>query len=209
MTRIYSEEWDVHRRLQLFGVTRGELLAVVRGVIAARADSTDDDPAAGEGWLAYIYGTRFSRALFGTKGWHRSRDENIESIRHPSKDLSVVYQSVDFACSTEHPPRAISGKGAGADRLIEAAQGRLFSDEEIAKFETAIVPVDSGVWFLCVSVNGDEVCAELSLPTRINGNFENFIERIFVVQPGEWAAAVVKDSTAMEIAEFEPVITRK
>src|ERR1700732_134280 len=97
--RIYSDDWDIDSRLQGFGVTRAELIEVVRGVVGARADATADDPVTAEGLFAYIYGTRYLRGLFGPKKWLRHRQENIESVKHPEKNLRIIYQSVDVAAS--------------------------------------------------------------------------------------------------------------
>src|SRR6266700_550723 len=99
ITKIHSKDWEVDARLQAFDVTRSELIAVARAVVGARADKTDNDPATAEGQLAYIFGTRNTRALFRTKGWSLYRQENIESVAHPIKPLKVIYQSVDLAAS--------------------------------------------------------------------------------------------------------------
>ena len=209
--RIYSEDWDVDSRLQAFGVTRAELIEVVRGVVGARADATDDDPVSAEGLFAYIYGTRYLRGLFRPKKWIRQRQENIESVRHPEKNLRIIYQSVDVAASRFQDPRAISGKGSGADRIIDSAQGSLFTEEQLADAKAAkVAPIDSGVWFFCVSVDGDNICAELSLPSSIDGkNFNGFLERIFVVREGEWTALSPRDEIEGDAVEFEPIVTRK
>ena len=43
------------------------------------------------------------------------------------------------------------------------------------------------MWFLCVSVDGDDVRAELSkAPGVAGGNFKPFDERIFILRKGEW-----------------------
>lgn len=209
--RTYSEDWDVDARLQAFGVTRAELIEVVRGVVGARADATEDDPASAEGLLAYIYGTRYVRGLFRPKKWTRHRQENIESVRHPERNLRIVYQSVDVAASKFQEPRAISGKGSGADRVIDSAQGSLFTEEQLADPKAVkVAPIDTGVWFFCVSVDGEDVRAELSLPSSIDGkNFNGFLERIFVVREGEWLALSPSDDVEGDAAEFEPVVTRK
>ena len=77
---VYREEWEVAARLMPFGVTRAELLEVVRGVVAARADAVDDDPLSAAGQFAYIYGTRYTRALFRSKGYLPYRREGIEGF---------------------------------------------------------------------------------------------------------------------------------
>jgi hypothetical protein len=205
--RIYGEDWEVDARLQSFGVTRAELLEVVRGVVAARADAVENDPLSAEGQFAYIYGTRYTRALFRSKGYLPCRSEGLEGVRHAERDLRVFYQSVDIAAS-DRDPRAVSGKGAGADRVIDAAQGRLnFPEESISRHRGGF---STGIWFLCISVDGDDVCAELSLPVGVGGgNFDGFIERILILRDGEWKAFLSRDGDGSDAAEFEPVVTRR
>ena len=194
-----------------FGVTRDELIDVVRAVVGARADAVDDDPATAEGLFAYIFGTRHLRAILCSKGWLRHRTENIESAKHPTRHLKLVYQSVDVAASLQRAPRAVSGKGADADRIIDSAQGSLFTDEELARGHfTVRGPINSGVWFFCVSVNGDDVRAELSLPSAIKGsNFFEFLERIFILRYGDWPDFALRRSLPLEVADFDPKVTRK
>ncbi|OJY38677.1 MAG: hypothetical protein BGP06_09420 [Rhizobiales bacterium 65-9] len=206
--RVYAEDWEIDSRLVPFGVTRAELLEITRAVVAARSDAVADDPASAEGLFAYIYGTRGVRRVFRAKGWIRHRHENIESVRHPDRPLQIVYQSVDLASSNIHTPLAVSGKGSGADRIIDEGQGCLFVDEKSAT--SPFDPINSGVWFFCVSVNGDDVRAELSLPAGVSGgNFNGFIERIFIIRDGEWAGIHVTESGGLDPTEFEPVVSRK
>lgn len=209
--RIYTEDHEIDARLVSFNVTRQELIEVVRGVVAARADSVENDPVTAEGLLAYIYGTRFLRSLFRTKGWHLHRENNIESVSHPDREQRIIYQSVDLAASRQNP-QAVSGKGTGSDKIIAEAQGTLFPEEEIAKItKSGRAPkFDLGVWYFCVSVNGDDdIRAELSLPTAVEGgNFKGFIERIYIVRDGEWPGLTPK-AVDHEAAEFEPVVSRK
>jgi hypothetical protein len=210
--RLYRDDSEIDHRLRDFGVSREELVEVARAVAAARADAVADDPASAEGLFAYIYGTRALRGAFRAHGWHRHREDNVESVRHPERALKVIYQSVDIAADWMHSPRAISGKGSGADRLISAAQGTLFSAEELkAVTKASVDEVNTGAWFFCVSVEGDDVRAELSLPVGVaRGNFDGFIERIFIIRPGEWSTLhVTRDDRDGGAAEFEPIISRK
>ena len=210
--RIYSEDWEVDARLRaVFDVSRDELIYIVREVVGARADAVEDDPVTAAGQFAYILGTRNVRGLFRSKGWLNFRQDNIESVRHRERDLKVIYQSVDIAASFEHLPRPISGKGAGSERLIDVACASLFSEEELSALsEKHVGGKDTGVWYFCVSVKGDDVRAEISLPTGIvGGNFKGFIERIFILRGGDWADIRVKDGSDADAVDFEPVITRK
>jgi len=209
-TRVYIDDWDIDQRLHGFGVTRQELYHVIREVVGARADSVEDDPLSASGQFAYIFGTRHTRALFRSKGWIVDRQENIEATRHPERDLKVVYQSVDLASVPLHTPQAISGKGSGAERAI--GQGSLFLDEEIAALNTRSVhQLPAGMWFLCVSVDGDDVRAELSKASGVaGGNFKRFDERIFIVRDGEWDEIRVSgDDNEADVIELEPIVRRK
>ena len=113
---ICKEDWEIDARLVPFDVTRRELIEIARIVAGARADTVENDPVTAEGLFAYIFGTRATRALWRTKGWRLHRSENIEAVRHPKiMDWRIIYQSVDIAASISAEPRAVSGKGAGAE----------------------------------------------------------------------------------------------
>src|ERR1700733_7819960 len=131
-TRYYRETWEIDSRLVPFGATRQEFWRVVAGVVGARADAVENDPATAEGQFAYIYGTRFLRSLLRTKGYLLYRQDNIEGVQHPDRDLRIIYQSVDLAASWLHDPRPVSAKRAGSERIVDSAQGSLFTPEELA-----------------------------------------------------------------------------
>ena len=210
-TRIVTVPWEVDERLTSFGVSRHELFEIVRAVVAARANAVDDDPASAEGLLAYIYGTRALRQVFRQRGWLKHREDNVESVKHADRDLKIVYQSVDLAADASYRPQAVSGKGSGADRLIAAGQKGLFSEAELETLRRrGLSELKVGAWFFCVSVDGDDVRAELSLPSGIvGGNFDAFIERIFIVNSGEWAGSVIREVAVPDAIEFEPTVSRK
>jgi hypothetical protein len=205
--RIYDDLVTIDARLQkTFGVTRRQLIQIVREVVGARADAVDNDPISAAGLLAYIHGVRNVRALFRALGWQLHRKDNIELVKHPDRPFFVGYQNVDLAARRDYTPKAISGKGPGAQRAIEA-ELPLFPADEVARLDAAIV--DMGMWFFCVSINGDDVRAELSLASGISGgNFEGFIERIFVVRDGEWPG-LSAETSGDDAIEFEPVVARK
>lgn len=211
-TRYYREPWDIDSRLVPFGATREEFWRVVAGVVGARADAVENDPATAEGQFAYIYGTRFLRSLLRTKGYLLYREDNVEGVQHPDRNLKIIYQSVDLAASWLHNPRPVSAKRSGSERIVDSAQGSLFTPEELSSAQAiTFEPINTGVWYFCVSVDGDDVRAELSLPSTIeNGVFGQFIERIFIIGGGEWGDLAKKlRPDDVPPAEFEPVVTRK
>jgi hypothetical protein len=203
-TRIYAEPVEVEDRLALFGVTREDFFPIVQQVVAARADTIALDSKMNAGMKAFLAGLRHTRLLFVSKGYVPDDTKNIESSVHPETGVKVIYQNVDLACSVARGPKAISAKGSASDRMIENAQGLLFDLEDIPElYQSSDIDAENSVWFFCVSVDGDDVAAEFSRPARMkNRNFDRFIERILIVQPGEWAVREVDQSPTADDYEF-------
>ncbi|MFN3889311.1 MAG: hypothetical protein ACK4MV_02855 [Beijerinckiaceae bacterium] len=150
-TRLYSTEHEIDRRLERFGVTRDELVDVVKKTVAARADTIDIDPLSAAGQLSYIFGTRHIRMLFMRNGWTLDRTENVESVVSPDGSMRIVFQNVDSACNPFQGPKAVSGKGPAANRMIDVAQGRLFSFTDIPETVApkAVESLNASVWYFC------------------------------------------------------------
>ena len=110
---------------------------------------------------------------------------------------------------------AISGKGPAAERTVERSTMRyLFPEmeEEARRAEESLQRrANAEAWFFCVSINGDDVRAELSLPRSVqNENFKQFIERIFIVEFGDWDDGGIIDlDNAPDGDEIEPIVTKK
>ncbi|MEQ8296955.1 MAG: hypothetical protein RIB55_10770 [Nitratireductor sp.] len=210
--RIHDQDWEVTERLRtVFDCSKDECINIVREVVGARADAVEDDPVTAGGQFAYIHGTRNVRGLFRSKGWVSYRRDNIEGVRHVSRDLKVIYQNVDLAAATRWP-QPVSSKGAGSERLIDASCASLFSEEELRSLSgTHRGGHEAGIWYFCVSVDGEDVRAELSLPSGVaNGRFSGFIERIFILRSGDWSRYAIEDDfSGGGAAEFEPVVSRK
>lgn len=211
-SKIYAEEWEIDKRLSEFGLTRSELIEVVRSTLAERLNTVEVDVINAPGMLSYIHGTRHLRFLLLSKGYKIHRGKNVESCVHPETGVKIIFQNVDQAAVTFRGPKAVSGKRSGSAEAIQNAQGSLFSDRDLPE---VISPSDlsglsSSVWYLCVSFDERNVRAELSMPVGVkNGNFSGFLERIFIVDSGDWAAISFDDINTDEVADFEPEITRK
>ena len=209
--RIFKDGFEVSEKLgRVFGVSRGDLVAVVRHAVSGRADRVENDPINAAGQFMYIHGVRNIRALFRSKGWALDRKDNVELVTNLDRPLSLAYQSVDLACNPFHSPQAISGKGAGAERLLDEAQMSLPGLGPVA-IPALASDVETGLWYLCISVgSGQEVRAELSLPTGVaNGNFAGFRERIFLVEGSEWTDLRSSNFDRDHGPNFEPEIRRK
>jgi hypothetical protein len=212
--KIIRDEIEVDARLTSFGVTRSELRKIVLAVVTAHNDAVAYDPKSAAGQFRYIYGTRTLRDIFCPKKWKPDSAGNIESVYDPATDRKIVYQTVDIACDEKNEPKAISGKGAGAARVVSrSTQAFLFPDME-AEASEARRRENAVAWFFCVSINGAEVRAELSLPRSVDDeleNFRGFIERIFIVGPGDWDTTGMRglDDGPNGGEEIEPVVTKK
>lgn len=216
-TIFYKAEAAITSKIEALGLELDEVLRIVHTVVTAHNDATDHDPKSAAGQFRYIYGTRALRDILCLKGWEIDREDNIEAVYHPEMGIKIVYQSVDKACSDSMEPKAISGKGKGAQRLIDrSTSAYLFpdmEDEEQEKMCALKTKSTATTWYLCVSVNGDEVSAEISLPYSVeDDNFKGFIERIYVVSGGDWAAEGIvdlDDDDGEGALEFEPIVSKK
>jgi hypothetical protein len=211
-TLILDGEPEVDARLlEVFGVTRDDLLRVVWAAVGARNDSVPDDPINAGGQFAYIYGTRGTRVLFRRNGWKIDRTDNIESVINPKTGVRVIYQNTDTAAEPFNSPKAISHKGSASERMVETAY--LFPDmerERLEKLDLARKRENATVWFLCVAAHDDGVWAEISRPRAIENNqFGEWIERIFLIQNNGDGPARTFGDIEPPMQEFEISVSRK
>ena len=202
---VFQEEFEVLPRLTALGVTKSELLDVVRAAVGARRDATPFHPASAGGLYAWIEGTRRLRAIYVPQGWEIDRTDNIESIFSPGIGIKIIYQSAGRAGDPLRDPLAVSRKGAGSARAVELAQGELWPEIRT----TELRKVNAASWYLFVYADGDDVRAELSFPISIaDDQFCGFNERIILVQNGEWLGIDITPEDA-DLLDFEVSVTRK
>ena len=202
---VLAEEIEVSPRLEQLGVTKPELLQVVRAAVGARRNATLFHPLSAGGQLAYLAGTEHLRRVFLPKGWQLCRRDNIESIFHPQIGIKVVYQNADRAGDPLLDPIAVSRKGAGAARAVELGQYDLFPEPQ----RQEVVELTAAIWYLFVYAVGPDVRAELSCPVAINDEqFDQFHERILLVRKGDWDNP---DPLADDVppVDFEVSVSRK
>ncbi|MDE4910353.1 hypothetical protein PQI07_06510 [Methylobacterium sp. 092160098-2] len=210
-TRIAKEEWEVEQRLAELGTNKAEMIDIARRAVAARADSTEDDPISGPGLLSWIYGSRAMRRTFRAKGWKRNSADNIPSVVNRDTGIKFIFQNADSACDVLRDPKAISDKKKASERLVAAAQMSFeFPEAERDGEEFADIPSTAYYYFVAVRPDGI-VTAELSSPRAIEGGqFRGFHERIFIVNPGDMDPIEILDLSddGPEI-EFDVVVTSK
>jgi hypothetical protein len=202
---VLAEEFEVVPRLEQLGLTKPELLDVVRAAVGARRNATPFHPLSAGGLLAWIAGTAHLRRVFTARGWEICRRDNIEAIFNSATGIKIIYQNADRAGDPLFDPVASSKKGAGAARAIELGQYELFPEVR----EREVVEITAPTWCLFVYADGQDVRAELSCPQAINDEqFDGFHERILLIQKGEWDSpdALADDTPSID---FEVSVTRK
>lgn len=202
---VVADELEVAPRLEQLGVTKADLLQVVRAAVGARRNATPFHPLSAGGQLAYLAGTEHLRRVFVPQGWHICRRDNIESIFHPEIGIKIVYQNADRAGDPVFDPIAVSKKGAGAARAVELGQYDLFPESRVQE----IAEISAATWYLFVYTDGPDVRAELSCPIAINDEqFDQFHERILLVQKGDWDTPDPLEDDAPPV-DFEVSVSRK
>jgi hypothetical protein len=203
--KVLAEDLEVVPRLEQLGTTKAELLQVVRAAVGARRNATPFHPLSAGGLFAYLAGTEHLRSVFVPRGWEICRRDNIESIYHKAIGLKIVYQNAERAGDPISDPIAVSKKGAGAARAVELGQYDLFP--EVRELEVA--EITAATWYLFVYADGPDVRAELSCPMAINDEqFDQFHERILLVQKGDWDSVDPLADDA-PLTDFEVNVSRK
>ncbi|MBN4050487.1 hypothetical protein JYU13_00105 [Gammaproteobacteria bacterium AH-315-M22] len=202
---IFQDSWQIDSKLSYFGITKQELISVAIRAVTSRNDATPFDPINAPGQLSYISGTGAIRAILIPKGdWAIDRTDNVEATFNKKLNVKIIFQNVDHACA-KASPKAISGKGSASKRLVENNAGFLWEEME----DEYITQVNTSVWFFCVSVNGDEIRAELSRPSAIEGKqFGEFLERIFIITDDDYNP-ITDDDTNFDEQDFDIQVTRK
>lgn len=191
-TKIFKKNYEVVPRLELFGVSRDELMRIVEMAVGGRADAVPNDPITAAGLFSYIHGTRGLREVFIPKGWDKDNTKNIESVVHPESGIKIIFQNVDLACDDDRSPKALSGKGLASEEIIDLSTAFLFQEMENDRQKF----LNRTVWFFCVSAKDEDIRAELSLPVGIkSGQFSGFAERIYILQRGEWDPTTFSSET--------------
>ena len=201
---IRKEDWYVNSRLGELGLNKDDLIQVIKQAVLARNSTTDNDATIASGMLSYLAGTRALREMFRPKGWEIDRTDQIESIFDKVTLNRIAFLNGDCAADPYRNPQPRSQKGAGSERAVADNQYVLFQEYEAKN--TQIKPL----WYLCVHIKNSKVSAELFLPESLEkGFFTGYIERIFLIKPGEWDDFEITNQDDNLGPDFEVKVLRK
>lgn len=209
-TAIYFEEHDRSRRLRELGLDRPRLIEVVRAMVAARADTTDNNARSAPGYRAWDAGVCSLRQQYCGDGWEREVLNGIETIRHPELRIRVTPVNADEGvCCRDSSPCNRAPKGPATGKVIDLnGQMELFPDDP--KGRPAKHHDGYSFWQLLVYDDGNAVRAELSRPIEFDGSyFIAFSERIFLIENGDWDAGSVSPSGEGEDDDIDVDVRRK
>lgn len=206
---VLAEEFEVVPRLEQLGMTKADLLDVVRAAVGARRSVVPYHPLSAPGLLSWIAGTTQLRRTFDAKNWQICRRDGIESIYHPDLGIKVVFQNAERAGDPVSDPLAANRKGAASARAVELGQGELFPEHRVEK-EQEKAELNAMTWILFVQADDTTVRAELSCPIAISDEqYDGFHERILLVQGGEWDDPVTLSDDGEPPADYEVNVSRK
>lgn len=220
--RILKKPIEVRNRLDELGLPQKKLLEVVRAMVGAKAECTDNDPPGARGWSSWRWGTRRLREeVLVEDGWERDDSDQISSVVNTKRRVRVVVSNTDDGTCVEEDgrfPQNRSKKGAATDRAIQANQTSFMDvlDETLKVVPLKVSRAEPGpivTFYLCVYCEGDEFRAELSCPNGVEGGFfTGFDERIFLIDSssdGDGAARRRGDDDLDGDSEFEIPVKRK
>lgn len=168
-----------------FGITKSDLIEVVKQTLLARSDVTPNHPINAKGTYSYNEGIKSLRDLLVPRGWKNDRPNNLEAVTNKDKTISLVFQNATHASDPVAIPQPISKKGPGCAKAIQERMGDLFPTHK-ARAEKE-EKLNNMIWFFCVAIKEVEnrtlVSAELLCPERIREQyFEGFVERIVILR---------------------------
>jgi hypothetical protein len=191
-TVIVSTLVDVETRLEDFGVTRQQIMAIGHTARAYADDASPSMPHNAAGMLSYIHGVGELRQQLVGPDYIPDRTCGVESVVRRDRSVRIAFQNVDKSCA-EMPPMPLSEKGNGAAALSTRTLFEHFGVEP-----GPLTGVHDGVRTYYVMV-GQDGSVELSCPVIENGKFVDWIERIYIYSPdGDWEAEPETDTGPIE-----------
>ncbi len=187
--RVVVDE-EALSRLDGLGLT---VELIERSILRAEAEAatcTDFDPPTMAGFTRYGRTVRFLREELVPQGWDYDNPRNLCRTIHPSREFCIVSTSGDEG--TGDPmltPSTKNPKGYATELAVDTNGQLTFDFGDVDSIEESATKDDQiATWFLLYRVTGDEIKAELSLPSGFEGNYivdwrERIILPTFTIAP--------------------------
>jgi len=211
--KIRVENWDVESRLRQLGLSRKELIDVVKASVAQHAFCSDNDPPNARGFESWRWGVRKLREIYRAKDeWDKDDTRGFSTIVNRKLKVRVAVMNSDGGAGTlDAVPQNRSRKGAASEEVSIINQ-----QLELGGSDWAPVPdenqgfEDYETWHLCIYIAGDVVRAELSrLHGFEAGYFTDCFEKIILLAPGDWEKQDFRDGSDDLGPDFAVEVTRK
>jgi hypothetical protein len=168
-----------------FGITKNDLVEVIKQTLLARSDVTSNHPINAKGTYSYHEGIRYLRELLIPKGWKKDRPNSLEAVTNSDETISLVFQNATHASDPIVIPQPISKKGPGCKKAIQERMEDLFPAHKAQAEKDQ--KSNNMLWFFCVAFKEVDsqifVSAELLCPERIRDQyFEGSVERIAILR---------------------------
>lgn len=215
LAKILETEIEIKGFLESrFGVTKSELMDVVRKAALAYDSGTEYHPAIYAGTSAWSEMVRSLRALLIPKGWQKVHESGLDKTINNELGLSIICTSGNAAVGKKDAPLLLTKneKGNAVERLLQ--QNRFHMDD-LFEDDFMSSPLDEGsTWILIhhFDTRANEMRAELALPISRNEK-ERINDWKFRVFLGSVSLDNLKTST-LSAPEFSeaieiPVISKK
>jgi hypothetical protein len=117
------EPLDVARRLAQFGMTRDQLLEVVRACVSGAGNVTENDPPGTHGWETYRFGVRRFREVLRPESWRPDNTDGLATIVNEQLKMRIAVVNTDADTGVPDPykfPQNRNKKGLTAEKAVEA-----------------------------------------------------------------------------------------
>ncbi|MGH1370213.1 conserved hypothetical protein [Roseovarius sp. EC-HK134] len=201
-TVIVSTLVDVETRLEDFGVTRQQIMAIGQTARAYGDDASPSMPLNAAGMLSYIHGVGELRQQLVGPDYVPDRTCGIEAVVKRDRTVRIGFQNVDKCC-VNMPPLPRSEKGSGAESL---SGPDLFVNAGMKPGPlTAVLKDGIRTYYVMVGLDGS---VELSCPVIEKGKFVHWMERIYIYSPdSDWEADPQTDTGPIE--DFDITVSFK
>lgn len=200
---IFDDLNGVNSHLSVMGLSRDDLIRVVRYAESERALCTDNDPVGFANMMVYARAGRKLREILLPQGWEKDDTNNQCAIKNPKTKVRIVPCNFDKGAGNRlQTPANRSPKGE-VSRLKSMCNRTAWIPGLIAN-DVPISVDDYKTWLLGIHINdGSPTAAELSLPVDFDGSFfTQFGKRIILLDGSQDTSIEYSEDDSFDIIDI-------